>query len=132
MQSGSDTCDLLIQMAMRCDHSVHYTRHRLQDSRDRIIKMFYKLVLRGKLHAAICLVTEHVDGSVLDPDAMVTAGQDRSISVRDALLLKHVESQLCALSSCDTLPLFKDVEVCGAYVQAVACRIQGGGCDFVH
>ena len=66
-------CDLLIQVAMQCDHSIHYTHHRLQDSRIRVVKIFYKLMLKGKLHAAVCLVTEHVDGSVLDPDAMVTA-----------------------------------------------------------
>ena len=89
MQSGSDTCDLLIQMAMPCDHSVHYTCHRLQDSRDCIIKIFYKVMLKAKLHAAVCLVTEHVDRSVLDSLAMVTTGQDDSISVKDTLLLKH-------------------------------------------
>ena len=127
MQSGSDTCDLLIQVAIRYDLSVHYTCHRLQDSRDHIVKILYKLILKGKLHAVVCLVPEYIDGSVLeDPDAMVTVGQDNSISVRDPFLLKHLKPQLCALSCCDILPRFKDVEVCSAYVQAVAYRIQGG------
>ena len=43
---------------------------------------------------------------------------------------------LSALPCCDTVPLFEDVEVNGAQVQAVACRIQGdagpGGCDDVY
>ena len=40
------------------------------------------------------------------------------------------------LPYCDALPLFEDVEVCAAHVQAFACRIQGGtgpwGCDAAH
>ena len=59
---------------------------------------FYKLILKGELHATVCLVTEHVDGSVIDPDALVTAGQDNSISVRVLCFLniKSLNFVLCS------------------------------------
>ena len=59
--------------------------------------------------------------------------------MRDTLLLKHLKPHIppvFALPCCDTLPLFEDVKVSGAHVQAVVCRIQGGagpgGCDAPH
>ena len=58
---------------------------------------------------------------------MVSTGQNHSISMRGALLLKHLEPRVPPVSAfpcCDTLPLFEDVGVSGSLVQAVACRIQ--------
>ena len=72
---------------------------------------FYKLILKGELHATVCLVTEHIDGSVIDPDALVTAGQENSISVKVLCFLniKSLNSVLCSaviLMLCSAVILF--------------------------
>ena len=106
---------------MRCDHSVCSTYHKSQDCTDCIVKLFSKLTLEGNVHAAVCLVTEHAGGGFWI--LILWFQQGRTIP-------------LSALPCCDTVPLFEDVEVNGAQVQAVACRIQGdagpGGCDDVY
>lgn len=60
----------------------------------------------------------HAGGGVLDFDVLIqTYG---SITVKDALLLKHHECCVppaSALLCCDALLFFEDVEVSGAYVQ---------------
>ena len=84
---------------MQCDHPVHSTHHRSQDSKDRIVKLwvFSKLMLVGNVCAVVHQVTEYVCRGVLNTNGKVAVGQSNSISVRDAfsvwdtLLSKHLE-----------------------------------------
>ena len=77
-----------------------------KDSTDHIIKLFSKLILEDNVLAAVHLVTEQAGGGVLHPDAMVLTGQNPSISVRDALLLKHPELLVPPVSTLPSVILF--------------------------
>ena len=134
-----DKFDLLVKEATQCDHSVHFNHPRSKNSEDHVIRIFSKLMLEGNVGASVHLVTKRAGGGVLDSDATIPSGLNSSIFVRDALLRKHPEPCVppdSVLPRCDALPLFQDVEVCAAHVQAVVCRIQGGadpgGCDAAH
>ena len=123
----------------RCDHSVCSTHHRLQDSRDHIVKLLSKLMLENNVNTPVCLITKLAGEGVLDPDTMVTTEQNYSIYVRDALLHKYPEAcvpPVSALPCCDSFPVFKDDDISGAHVQTVGYRIQSGagpgGCVAAH
>ena len=63
-------------------------------------------MLEGNVCAAVCLVTEHAGGGVLDHDATIPSGQNSSIFVRDTLLCKHPEPCVppaSVLPYCDAL-----------------------------
>ena len=105
----------------------------MQDCTDRIVKLFSKLMLEDNVHAVVHLVTERASRGLLDPDTVVSTEQNHSIAVKDP---EPCVPPVSALPCCDILPLLEDIEVSGAHVQAVACRIQGGagpgGCDAAH
>ena len=56
-------------------------------------------------HSTVCLVTEHVGEGFLETDVMIAAGKNYSISVRDAfsvrdvLLLRHLELRVPPISA---------------------------------
>ena len=134
--------NLLIQDAERCDKPLH--NHNKYDYDElHTTKVFTRLMLLGKVKAAVRWVSDKTRGKVLQPDESVLfKHQDGSVSnapVLDLLQKKHPESQvppISALLSCDNLPAFEDVEVTGNVIQKVASLIQGSagpdGCDSGH
>ena len=92
--------DLLVQEAVRCDHSLAawYKCHKPND--DHVSRVFTRLMLRGKVRAAMRWLTERSKGHVLDPNDQVTLhinGQDTTVNVIKALPVKA--------SSSSTIPL---------------------------
>ena len=86
------------------------------------------LMLERNVPAAICLVTEHAGGGVLDPDATTPSGQKSFIFLEMyfSVNILNLVFHLLLFYPVVMPSLFEDVEVCVAHVQAVACRIQGG------
>ena len=122
--------DLLVQEADRCNSSLRVSKGTFDD--DAVARIFSRLMLQGKLKAAVQFATERSKGSVLHPSDII----NDSITVMDALRAKHPNpSAPCtsALLNCENLPQFEDVEVTGHHILHIARRIQGSagpsGCD---
>ena len=134
--------DLLFQEALRCD-KLWKTTHRNDNDNEHIVKVFTRLMLRGKVRAAVRWLSEKSRGGVLSPKCMVEVkdkdGAVSESSVWDVLSSKHPDPQVPCKSSlvdCSVLPGFEDVEINGGHVLRVARMIQGGagpgGCDSCH
>ena len=141
MWSNADY-DLLVQEAIRCDKSLKY-KHKFDDDESHLVSVFTKLMLQGKVRAAVRWISEHSKGNVLLPSDQTEIqgpqGDIIKVSVLEALKMKHPDSKIppnSAILKYDTLPLFEDVEITGGHIQYVASKIQGsagpGGCDANH
>ena len=128
--------DLLVQEADRCDGGLKHSR-RVNLTGDDVVRIFSRLMLQGKVKAAVRWATERTRGELLMPTDVVdnTSGT----TVLDVLRQKHPSARPPKASSlvpCDVLPLFEDVEITGSHLLFVAHRIQGGaepgGCDAGH
>uniref|UniRef100_A0A1X7SXQ2 Reverse transcriptase domain-containing protein n=1 Tax=Amphimedon queenslandica TaxID=400682 RepID=A0A1X7SXQ2_AMPQE len=136
--------DLLVQEAVRCDRSFHLAQKRQSSNQspDHIAKVFTRLMLLGKVKAAMRWFSgESRSGLLLPTDSvqLQSNGQTSPIKVVDALKLKHPEAQLPCSSTLllDTeLPPFEDIDITGSHVATAAHRIQGsggpGGCESSH
>ena len=131
--------DALMQEAGRCDRALCSSCGRALKDAD-IVRVFTRLMLRGKVHAAVCWATERATGAVLSPSTVVNVdATEVQLTVMDVLCQKHPEPSTlvpAALLPCDALPQFEDVEVTRSHVLVVAHCIQGGagpgGCDAGH
>ena len=131
--------DLLLQEAKRCDSGLRSSHGRAVKDTD-IVHVFSRLILRGKLRAAVHWATERASGKVLLPTTVVNPDTaDGPLTVMDVLHQKHPAPLVpvsTALPSCDPLPQLEDVEVTGSHVLLAVHRIQGGagpgGCDAGH
>ena len=115
--------DLLVQEAERCDKALCRTRHSAVDE-DSIIRVFTRLMLRGKVKSAVRWATERTRGIVLSPSDML----DGSTTVMDALRQKHpgpCPPDSTTLLKSDSLPQLADVEITGGHILCAARRIQG-------
>ena len=136
--------DALVQEAVRCDHPFQLVRKRKSNnqSSDHVTRVFTRLMLLGKVKAAMRWLSDESRGRVLLPTDTIqvqTNGQIDSISVLDALKLKHPKAQLPCSSTLlldSDIPPFEDIDVTGSHVATIAHRIQGsggpGGCDSSH
>jgi hypothetical protein len=138
----NDKFDLLVQETVRCERSfTNQSRHRANNE-NHIINVFTRLMLQGKVRAAVRWLTERSKGHVLRPTEqikMIIDGQEKSISVIEALKLKHPAPKpphSSTLSMPDHLPQLEDLDITGDHVHHIALRIQGsagpGGCDSKH
>ena len=133
--------DLLVQEASRCDRSFR-SRQRRKHNKEHIEKIFTRLMLSGKVRAAMRWLTERTKGSVLHPNdtiEMIVDNNKQQLSVIEALKVKHPDSHQphsSTLLNVASLPLLEDIEVTGAHIGLVARKIQGsagpGGCDSSH
>ena len=126
----------MVQEADRCDSGLKHSR-RVNLTGDDAVRIFSRLMLQGKVRAAVWWATEHTRGELLMPTDVVdnTSGT----TVLDVLCQKHLSARPPKASSlvpCDVLPLFEDVEITGSHLLFVAHCIQGdagpGGCDAGH
>ena len=133
--------DSLVQEAIRCDRPFQ-TRRRRKNHDEHTKRVFSRLMLLGKIRAAMRWLTNRSKGSVLSPNDQVpstTNSTTTSISVLEALKQKHPQPHpphSFSLLQPSSLPLLEDVDVTGAHVGNVAHRIQGSagptGCDSFH
>ena len=133
--------DLLLQEAIRCDKVLRSSHKRENDS-SHVVRVFTRLMLKGKVRAAVRWVSEKARG-VLKPtdllDMKKAGGESVKMTVLEALQQKHpnpvIPSKL-ALLPCTELPRFEEVEITGGHVLRIAQLIQGGagpgGCDACH
>ena len=131
--------DQLLQEAVRCDRSLRNT-HRRDLNNKHLIRVFMRLMLQGKVRAAVRWLSERARG-VLHPTDMVDMknSSGNKSSVLDILRQKHPDPVIppkSALISCTELPKQEDVEITGGHILRVARLIQGGagpgGCDASH
>ena len=97
--------------------------------------MFIRLMLRGKVRAAVRWATERTKGAVLSPSDII----EGSIAVMDVLHQKHPVPHppgSTSLLKSDSLPQLEDVDITGGHTLYATQRIQGGvgpsGCDACH
>ena len=134
----------LVQEASRCDRTYRNNRHR-QDHRDddHIERVFTRLMLLGKVRAAMRWLTSRSKGHVLSPSdttSITVNGQIKQVPVIDILKSKHPSlhppHSSTLLSPPSPLPLFEDLDVTGTHISLIAKRLQGsagpGGCDSSH
>ena len=131
-----ESYDLLLQEAARCNQALLRRRHSPIDE-EATVRVFTKLMLRGKVKAAVRWATERSQGVVLSPENAVEGLC--GATVMDVLRQKHPSPQppvSASLIHQDQLPLFEDVEITGTHILRSAHRIQGGagpgGCDACH
>jgi len=131
--------DILLQEADRCNCALRRSHTGTLNKTD-IVRVFTRLMLQGKVRAAVRWATERATGNVLLPSTVVNPDvAGCQLTVMDVLRQKHPAPStpaLTALLPCDSLPEFEDVEATGSHVLLVAHRIQGGagpgGCDAGH
>ena len=127
--------DMLIQEAERCNQALCRSRHSVVDD-ETVLRVFTKLMLHGKVKAAIRWATERTRGVVLLPSDLLD--DSSTTTVMDILRQKHPppSSDFVSLLKCDPLPQLEDVEITGSHILCSARRIQGGagpgGCDSCH
>uniref|UniRef100_A0A1X7TG66 Reverse transcriptase domain-containing protein n=1 Tax=Amphimedon queenslandica TaxID=400682 RepID=A0A1X7TG66_AMPQE len=132
--------DVLLQETVRCDKALK-NRRKVNDD-DHVVKVFSRLMLQGRIRAALRWITERSNSGVMDPnDVIELKSGDGSFvkkTVSEVLASKHPEPcpphSLSLLT--DDLPLFENVEVTGALIHKVVFGVQGGagpgGCDANH
>ena len=132
---------ILVQEANRCYHNIGKYNRPTHDSKH-TAKIFSRLMLHGKLGAAMHRLTKRSKGHVLQPNhqvRLVIDGQEKSVSIPESLKMKHPSPMLPHSSSLlapDHLPEFEDLDITGGHIHQVAHRIQSGarpgGCDSAH
>uniref|UniRef100_A0A1X7SEZ1 Uncharacterized protein n=1 Tax=Amphimedon queenslandica TaxID=400682 RepID=A0A1X7SEZ1_AMPQE len=136
-----DKFDLLVQEFCHCDRSLssHYNR---KHDKDYIEKVVTRLMLQGKVRAAMSWLTDRSKGSILFPSNKITMsvnGARCETTVIDALKSKHPSlhsPHSSTLMTASPLPLLEDIEITGSHVGLVARHIEGSaglcGCDSAH
>ena len=95
---------------------------------EQAIKVFTRLMLKGKIRAATHFLTERDEsGSIMSPDE--DAGKPKGKTVMEVLLSKHPNQHNPneeAFIQSDDLPEFLDTEVTASHVERVAHKLSGG------
>ena len=134
--------DVLVQEAVRCDKLLK-SHHRARRSESHFTSVFTRLMLLGKVKAAVGWLTDKGNGCVFSHNDYIVEtnsnGNEVKVPVLDVLRRKHPEPVVppsSVLIDCDHLPLLEGVEITGGTIQRVASVIQGsagpGGCDASH
>ena len=130
--------NVLLQEAIRCDKSLKNTR-KSDMNKDHVTKVFTKLMLQGKIRAAVRWLSEKARGGILHPMDQVESKVSVKLQVWEVLRNKHPNPSIPSndpLIENEVLPEFEDVEICRSHVLKVVRQIQGGtgpgGCDAIH
>ena len=122
--------DILVDEAVICDKAFK-TQPRKKDG-DHFIKIFTRLVLQGKTRAAVRWLSEQSKGLVLPSSRVIDVknqdGSLSSMSVLEALKLKHHTPQCPPEPALIKCPSRMDLTITGAHIHFVASRIQGNAC----
>ena len=114
--------EMLIQEAKHCNQALHWSWHSVVDD-ETVTRIFTKLMLHGKVKAAICWAIERTRGYVLSPSDLL----DESFitTVMDILCQKHPapSSDFLSLLKCKPLPHLEDVEKVMCYVLHVGLMV---------
>ena len=141
---SEEKCDALVQEAVRCDHPFQLDRKRKSNnqSSNHVTRVFTRLMLLGKVKAAMRWLSDESRGRILLPTDTIqvqTNGQIDSVSILDALKVKHPKAQLPCSSTLildSDIPPFEDIDVTSSHVATIAHKVQGsggpGGCDSSH
>ena len=130
----SNNFEALLCEAERC--AAHCRNKQPSMSDDHVVRVFTRLMLRGRVHEAVHFATDRAGGGVLQPsDVDSKSGK----CVLDVLREKHPPPGVAtvdAFVSCPELPLLIDVDVTSSHVEQVAHRLRGsagpGGTDSYH
>ena len=131
--------DVLLQEACKA------LRNRVRWPKDdsHVDRVFSRLMMQGKIRAAVRWITERSSNGLLAPtdETIVTVGDGSttSMSVLDVLKSKHPNPRpphTFSLLDADELPHLEDIEITGAIIHKVVFGIQGGagpgGADAGH
>jgi hypothetical protein len=131
--------DVLLQEAIRCNNALP-ARKRSRDN-DNDEKVFSRLMLQGKVRAAVRWITDRSKNKLLEPNDVVEV-KDSSIVIKNNQYSRFINTRLpsmphsLSLLDVDVLPQFEDVIVTGAIIHKTVFSIQGalppGGCDAGH
>ena len=127
--------DMLIQEAEHSNQALRWSQLSVVDD-ETVLRVFTKLMLHGKVKAAIRWATERTRGVVLSPSDLLD--DSSTTTVMDILCQKHPppSSDFVSLLKCDPLPQLEDVQITGSHILCSARRIQGGaglgGCISCH
>ena len=81
-----ESYDLLLQEAVHCNQALLRGRHSPVDE-EATVRVFTKLMLRGKVKAAVRWATERSRGVVLSPDDVAEGSS--GVTIMDILRQKH-------------------------------------------
>ena len=137
----NDEFNYLAEKAVKCDKSIRAQTPRADDNH--LITVFTKLMLQGKVRAAVWWLSEQSKGKVLSSHCTVKVKDQNvsssTMSVLDALKQKHPAPHCppdITLLKCESLPPRLDLEVTGAHIHHIASHIQGSagpsGTDACH
>ena len=126
----NDEFDYLVEEAVKCDKSTRAQTPRADDNH--LVTVFTRLMLQGKVRAAVRWLSEQSKGKVLSSHCTVEMkdqnGSSSTMSVLDALKQKHPAPHCppdVTLLKCESLPPRLDLEVTGVHIHHVASHIQG-------
>ena len=94
---------------------------------DHAIKVFTRLMLRGKVREACRFITDRNSGGILDPHGDVS--NSSGVSVLDVLKSKHspqTDANPAAFIDCSDLPPLINVDITAANIERAARRLRGG------
>ena len=134
--------DVLLQEACRCDKAL-WNRVRRPNDDSHVDRVFSRLMMQGKIRAAVRWITERSSNGLLAPTDKIIVndgdGTATSMSVLDVLKSKHPNPHplhTFSLLNVDELPHLEDIEITGAIIHKVIFGIQGGagpgGADAGH
>ncbi|CEM26622.1 unnamed protein product [Vitrella brassicaformis CCMP3155] len=115
----------LVCEAERLDQQFPTTQPRLDDAS--VYRIFNKLMLEGKVRAAVRFVNERGGGGVLHPSAQAEK-RPPGVTVLDVLREKHPPQQQPheeAFLPCDNLPPLIDVDITDSTVERAARSLSG-------
>ena len=125
----NDEFNYFAEKAVKCDKSIRAQTPRADDNH--LITVFTKLMLQGKVRAAVRWLSEQSKGKVLSSHCTVKLkdqnGSLSTMSVLDALKQKHPAPHCppdITLLKCESLPPRLDLEVTEAHIHHIASRIQ--------
>ena len=108
--------DLLVQEGEHYDQAFCQTYCHSVVDEESVIRVFTKLMLHGKVKAAVCWATERTNGVVLSLANLVYG----PITVMDVLYQKHPAPS----SRSDPLLQLEDIEINGSHILYAAWKIQ--------
>ena len=98
-------------------------------SREHIKRVFSRLMLQGRVHAAVRLLTEQGSAGMLDP---LSEAHDKSgptgKTVHEVLAEKHPpqrSADTAAFVQCDTLPPLEHVDITSSHIESIARSLRG-------
>ena len=118
----------LVHEAKRCDRQLK-SRH-VKMTSEHVERVFSRLMMLGRVRAAMRFLMANGDGGVLDPNSEAQ-GKDGPLgkTVFEVMQEKHPAQRTpdrTAFIPCDNLPLLEHVDVTSAHIEMVARSLRGG------